>query len=185
MDPQRRRLTDTKSTISFISSIFGNGGKLSQLFKDKKLLELGGLGFGTAFMVGGFILSFFSSPSVDPNTELLKSINQTVTATYEAVLLIQDELYAVANSLVSLQNQITAMFNALNDAILKTQCTSSFGTLCKQLAGQFLRVPEAPPHTSITAVTDHTSHPPRRQATCRAPCREFNLCTSPIAELIC
>jgi hypothetical protein len=140
--PQRRRLTevgggpDAKGSIGFIGTIFGNGGKLGQLFKDGKSRELGGLAFGTAFTVAGFIMSFFSGPSPpDPNTELLKSINQTVTATYQAVLQIQDELHQIANELYSLQNQIKAVFNALNTAILTTQCITSFGTFKGFLCG--------------------------------------------------
>ena len=132
--PQRRRLTevgggpDAKGIIGFIGTIFGNGGKLSQLGKDTKFRELTGLAFATAFTAAGFIMSFFSSSGPDPNTELLKSINQTVTATYEVVLQIQDELHQIANELVSIQNQITAVFNALNTAILTTQCITAFGT---------------------------------------------------------
>lgn len=130
--PQRRQLTVQASSpfVSFLATVFGNGGKLSQLFKDGKFRELGGLGFGTAFTVVGFIMSFFGdSSSSDPNKELLKSINQTVTATYQAVLQIQDELHTIANQLGSLQDQIATAFNALNTEILTTQCISSFGTL--------------------------------------------------------
>ena len=129
MIPRRRRLVDTKSWLGFASTVFGNGGKLGQLFKEGKLRELKGLAFSSAFVVAGFLLSFFSSSGPDPNTELLKSINQTVTATYEVVLQIQDELQVISNQLASLQNQITAIFNALNTALLTTQCITSFGTL--------------------------------------------------------
>lgn len=135
MFPERRQLSLVGSSFpfSFLTTIFGNGGKLSQLFKDKKVFELTGLGFGTAFTVVGFIMSFFGGDSSpDPNTELLISINQTVTATYQAVLQIQDELHTIANQLASLQNQITTAFNALNNEILTTQCVSAFGTLCKR-----------------------------------------------------
>ena len=109
--------------------MFTAAGKLLQLFKDNKFLEFGGLAFGSAFIVTGFLMSFFGQPSVDPNTELLKSINQTVTATYEAVKQVQVELQTIANGLASLQDQIATAFNALNREILTTQCISSFGTL--------------------------------------------------------
>lgn len=123
----------TKST-SFANSVFSIAGKFAQTLKDGKKFEALGLGVGSAFLVTSFILSFFGDPKEpDPNTELLNSINQTVTATYEAVLQIQDELHTISNQLASLQDLITKEFEALNAAVLSATCTSAFGrlrTLC-------------------------------------------------------
>ena len=112
------------------ATVFGNGGKLGQLFTDRKVLEMRGLGLGSAFVVAGFIMSFFGGgKEPDPNTELLNSINRTVTATYEAVLQVQDELHVIAHGLASLESEIAAAFNALNTEILTPHCISAFGTL--------------------------------------------------------
>lgn len=147
---RRRRLVDAQSPIvgfslggifSFAASIFGNTGKLGQLFKDGKKREFGGLAFGTVFTVASFILGLTSgSSSSGPDyTEILNSINQTVTETYQAVLQIQDELHTISNQLASLQDMIQREFNALNAEVLKAQCISSFGKWRACLSAAALR----------------------------------------------
>lgn len=135
--PAHRKLALVGNTISlllsFATSVFTNGGKLRQTSKDKKNSEFRGLAAGTIFLTAGMLMNFFAEKPPDPNTELLKSINATVTATYDAVLRIQDELHTVANELASLGNQIATAFDALNTEILTAQCTSAFGTMQARL----------------------------------------------------
>jgi hypothetical protein len=154
--------------VGFLSSIFSSTGKLAQLFKKGDWREFTGLALGSTFTTLGFIMSFFGGSSSSPDYgPILNSINQTVTATYEAVKVIQEELVTIAQELSSLSQQINTVFNALNTAILTTDCTTAYGT-----SGTTSVAPPArhnawflPDQRRPGLTTPPT--PPRRQATCR------------------
>ena len=118
--------------MSFAEKVFSVIGKGRQLWEDSKRFEGWGLFAGSIFTAAGFIMSFFSTPAgPDANKELLKSINQTVTATYEAVLQIQNELQTIAKQLESLNVQMQEIFTILHAEESKTQCLTALGTLVR------------------------------------------------------
>lgn len=120
---------------TFFGATFTAVGKVGQSWTDKKYGESITGGIGLAFNVAGFIMSQFGEASSSSNknttyTIIVKDftqLNETVTATYQAILEIQNELQTIASDLNSLQSQITAGFNALSSDILTTDCVAAFG----------------------------------------------------------